>query len=486
MMELSYTSLDKRLYAYSTPRQLKNPEIVIYNDKLGTALGLDYLKDKPLELAAIFSGQQLFAGMRPIAQAYGGHQFGYFSVLGDGRAHLIGEIKTPSGKLFDCMLKGSGQTPYSRSGDGLAALGPMLREYIFSEAMAGLLIPTSRSLAVVATNETVYREKPLAGAILTRIASSHIRVGTFQYANALEDRDALESLADYAIHRHYRNEVESELENGTQASKYLLFFQEVVKRQARLMAEWLSVGFIHGVMNTDNMLISGETMDYGPCAFINTYNPLTAFSSIDIQGRYSYSNQPHIAVWNLARLAEAILPIIDEDQTKAIEDVNRVLSEFEQVFSKAYVNKMAAKLGLGEVQAGDDELINTLLRWMEQYQADFTETFVRLTLRDVASLPFAALPEFASWYEKITARQRKAYGNSMVVEKAMKLANPAFIPRNQLVESVLMKATEKASFTEFHNLLELIQNPFAYTKEQLAIAPPPLEFDQNYKTYCGT
>lgn len=481
MMELSYTSLDKRLYAYSTPRQLKNPEMVIYNDKLGTALGLDYLRDKPLERTAIFSGQQLFARMQPIAQAYGGHQFGYFSVLGDGRAHLIGEIKTPSGQLFDCMLKGSGQTPYSRRGDGLAALGPMLREYVFSEAMAGLLIPTSRSLAVVATNETVYREKPLAGAILTRIASSHIRAGTFQFANSLQDRDALKSLADYAIQRHYSDEVD-----GTQASKYLMFFQEVSRRQARLIAEWLSVGFIHGVMNTDNMLISGETMDYGPCAFMNTYNPLTVFSSIDVQGRYAYGNQPHIAAWNLARLAEALLPIIDEDQTKAIEAVNRVLSEFEQAYWAAYLEKMAAKLGLGEVQAGDDEMINDLLRWMEQYQADYTQTFIRLTLRDVEALPFAALPEFTSWYEKITVRQRKAYENSMAVEKAMKLANPAFIPRNQLVESALIRATEKASMTEFHNLLELIQDPFAYTKEQLSFAPPPPEFDQNYKTYCGT
>jgi serine/tyrosine/threonine adenylyltransferase len=362
----------------------------------------------------------------------------------------------------------------------------MLREYVFSEAMAGLLIPTSRSLAVVATNETVYREKPLAGAVLTRIASSHIRVGTFQYADTLQDRDALKSLADYAIHRHYRDEVEGELAKVTQASKYLLFFQEVSRRQARLIAEWLSVGFIHGVMNTDNMMISGETMDYGPCAFMNTYHPLTVFSSIDIHGRYAYGNQPHIAAWNLVRLAEALLQIIDEDKPKAIEAVNRVLSNFEQVFSTAYVNKMAVKLGLGEVQAGDGELINTLLHWMEQFQADFTESFIRLTLRDVESLPFKALPEFTSWYGKITARQRKTYGNAIEVEKAMKLANPAFVPRNQLVESALLQATEKASLVEFHNLLELIQDPFAYTKEQLAFAPPPLEFDKNYKTYCGT
>lgn len=486
MMELSYTSLDKRLYTYCTPQQLKHPEMVIYNETLGTALGLDHLKDKPLALTAIFSGQQPYEEMRPIAQAYAGHQFGHFTMLGDGRAHLIGEMKTPSGQLVDCMLKGSGKTDYSRNGDGLAALGPMLREYVISEAMAGLLIPTSRSLAVVATNEKVYREKPLAGAVLTRIASSHIRVGTFQYVDTLQDRDALISLADYAIHRHFRDEVESELANGTQASKYLLFFQAVSRRQAQLIAKWLSVGFIHGVMNTDNMLISGETMDYGPCAFMNTYHPQTVFSSIDTKGRYAYGNQPYMCKWNLAKLAEALLPIIDEDKTKALEGVNRVLAEFEEVFSTAYVSKMAAKLGLGEVEEGDGELIHILLQWMEQYQADFTETFIRLTLRDVESLPFAALPAFAAWYDEISARQRKAYADFREVEKEMKRTNPAFIPRNHLVESVLLQATEKASLTEFHHLLELIQDPFAYTQEQLTCVPPPLEFDKNYMTYCGT
>ena len=400
-MELSNTFLDKRLYAYCKPQQVKNPEMVIYNEKLGASLGLDHLKDNPLEQTAIFSGQQLFEETQPIAQAYAGHQFGHFTMLGDGRAHLIGEIKTPSGQLFDCMLKGSGQTVYSRRGDGLAALGPMLREYLISEAMAGLLIPTSRSLAVVATNEKVYRENPLAGAVLTRIASSHLRVGTFQYAATLQDRDALKSLADYAIHRHYRNEIEHELANGAQATKYLLFFQAVSRRQARLIAKWLSVGFIHGVMNTDNMLISGETMDYGPCAFMNPYHPQTVFSSIDTQGRYAYGNQPYMGKWNLAKLAEALLPILDEDKTKALEGVSRVLVEYDEVFSKAYMDEMAAKLGLGEAEEGDGELIQTLLQWMEQFEADFTVTFIRFTLRDVASLPFATQPEFSSWLQKI-------------------------------------------------------------------------------------
>jgi len=485
-MEHSYTFLDKRLYAYCTPQQRKYPEMVIYNEKLGAALGLDHLKDKPLERTAIFSGQQLFEEMQPIAQAYAGHQFGHFTMLGDGRAHLIGEIKTPSGQLVDCMLKGSGQTDYSRRGDGLAALGPMLREYLISEAMAGLLIPTSRSLAVVATKEKVYREKPLAGAVLTRIASSHLRVGTFQYAATLQDRDALKSLADYAIHRHYRDEVESGLASGAQAAKYLLFFQAVSRRQARLIAKWLSVGFIHGVMNTDNMLISGETMDYGPCAFMNPYHPQTVFSSIDTQGRYAYGNQPYMGKWNLAKLAEALLPILDEDKTKALEGVSRVLAEYDEVFSKAYMDEMAAKLGLGEAEEGDGELIQTLLQWMEQFQADFTETFIKLTLREVDSLPFAALPEFPSWQEKITTRQRKAHADITEAETAMKRANPAVIPRNHLVESALQQATEKTSLSEFHHLLELIQAPFSYSKEQLACVPAPLEAEKNYRTYCGT
>lgn len=486
MKKLSYTTLDKRLYTYCAPQQLKNPEMVIYNEKLGSELGLDHLNDKPQERIAIFSGQQPFEDMQPIAQAYAGHQFGHFTMLGDGRAHLIGEIQTPNGQLFDCMLKGSGQSAYSRRGDGLAALGPMLREYIISEAMAGLKIPTSRSLAVVATNEIVYREKPLAGAILTRIASSHIRVGTFQYVAALQDRDALKSLADYAIHRHYKDEIESALANGAQASKYLLFFQAVLKRQAKLIAKWLSVGFIHGVMNTDNMLISGETMDYGPCAFMNTYHPQTVFSSIDAQGRYAYGNQPNIGLWNLARLAEALLPLIDEDKTKALEGVNRVLAEYDDVFSNAYYEEMAAKLGIGEVQAEDRELIITLLMWMEQYQVDFTETFIRFTLGDVALIPFATLPEFATWYDTIKARQKTAYANSLEIGTAMKRANPAFIPRNHLVESALSQATEKASYTEFHHLLEMVQDPFAYSKEQLANGPPPQEFDRDYQTFCGT
>lgn len=486
MKELEYTSLDKCLYTYCEPRPLKHPEMVIYNEPLATELGLTHLNGNTPELAAIFSGQKPLEEMRPIAQAYGGHQFGHFSILGDGRAHLIGEIKTPSGQIVDCMLKGSGQTPYSRRGDGLAALGPMLREYIMSEAMAGLLIPTSRSLAVVATNERVYREKPLAGAVLTRIAASHIRVGTFQYAATLQDREILKNLADYSIHRHYAEEVESALANGAQVSKYLLFFQEVSRRQAKLIAKWLSVGFIHGVMNTDNMFISGETLDYGPCAFMNTYSPQTVFSSIDSQGRYAYGNQPYIGSWNLARLAEALLPILDEDKAKALEGVNLVLAEFEHVFSTAYVTEMAKKLGFGDVQAGDDELINTLLQWMARFQSDFTDTFIKLTLRDIASLPFSHLPEFVTWYEQVLARQLEVYEHVHEVEKAMKLANPAFIPRNHLVESALQEATEKASLTEVYKLLELIKDPFAYTEEQLASGPPPLEFDENYKTYCGT
>ena len=359
MKQMSYTALDKRLYANCLPRKIDQPEMVVYNAKLENELGIDRLNYSLPELTAVFSGQIPFEDTSPIAQAYGVHQFGYFTILGDGRAHLIGEIEVPGGKVVDCMLKGSGQTPYSRNGDGLAALGPMLREYMISEAMAALLIPTSRSLAVVRTNEKVYRDKALDGAVLTRISASHLRVGTFQYAAALQDLDALKELADYSIQRHYLKEIEHAGE--LKESKYLAFFREVLIRQAKLIAQWLAVGFIHGVMNTDNMSISGETIDYGPCAFMNTYGTKTVFSSIDTQGRYAYGNQSYIGKWNLARLGETLLPLIDEDQNNALEGVNHVLGKFDQVFAHAYTKAMGAKLGFSEPRAGDDQLITTLL-----------------------------------------------------------------------------------------------------------------------------
>ncbi len=484
MKRMSYTSLDQRLYADCLPRKPEQAEMVIYNKRLGDKLGIDRLYESLSELTAVFSGQMPFEDTAPIAQAYGGHQFGYFTILGDGRAHLIGEIKMPDGQIADCMLKGSGETPYSRNGDGLAALGPMLREYIISEAMDALLIPTSRSLAVVATKETVYREKPVNGAILTRIAASHIRVGTFQYAAILQDTDVLKGLADYSINRHYQSETEQA--DVYKESKYLTFFRAVLNRQAKLITRWLAVGFIHGVMNTDNMAISGETIDYGPCAFMNTYNPKTVFSSIDTRGRYAYDNQSYIAKWNLARLGETLLPIIDDDQNKAVEGVNRVLAEFDLVFAQAYAKEMGAKLGFGEPHEDDDQLISKLFHWMEQYQADFTDTFRDLSLGEVNKLPFYQNSDFEAWHAQVMQRQMQSHTSRFQVEKAMRSVNPAFIPRNHLVEEALLFAAEKNEMDNFHKLLKLVLNPFAYTNEQLAYRPPAEGYDENYKTYCGT
>lgn len=484
MKQMSYTALDRRLYVNCEPRKIDQPDMVLYNEKLGNELGIDRLNYSLPELAAVFSGQIPFEDTRPIAQAYGGHQFGYFTNLGDGRAHLIGEIELPGGQVVDCMLKGSGQTPYSRNGDGLAALSSMLREYMISEAMAALGIPTTRSLAVVGTNEKVYRDKVLDGAVLTRIAASHLRVGTFQYAAALQDLDTLKDLADYSIKRHYRREIEHAGE--LKESKYLAFFRQVLIRQAKLIAQWLAVGFIHGVMNTDNTSISGETIDYGPCAFMNTYDTKTVFSSIDTQGRYAYGNQSYIGKWNLARLGETLLPLVNEDQSNALESLNLELGKFDQVFAQAYTKAMGAKLGFFEPRAGDDQLITTLLLWMEQYEADFTDTFRDLTIGEAHKLPFFKIPEFEPWYAQVKRRQVESFSSLNQVKEAMQAVNPAYIPRNHLVEEALIYAAEKRSLDHFHELLQLLLNPFAYTKEQLAYKPPVAGYDTNYKTYCGT
>jgi len=484
MKLMSYTTLDKRLYINSSPRKPERPEMLVYNEKLARELGLEHLNKSIAYLTAIFSGQVPFENTSPIVQAYGGHQFGHFTILGDGRAHLIGEITLPNGEIVDCMLKGSGKTPYSRGGDGLAALGPMLREYIISEAMAALNIPTSRSLAVIKTNEKVYREKPLNGAILTRVASSHIRVGTFQYAATLKDFNALKGLTDYCIHRHFRKEIE--IEGNRNGSQYLIFFREVLNRQAKLIAKWLAVGFIHGVMNTDNMSISGETIDYGPCAFMNTYDSKTVYSSIDTGGRYAYGNQHYIGAWNLARLGDTLIPLIDEDKNTALEQLNQVIGEFEQIFTKEYAKAMGKKLGFGDFQEGDEHLISTLLKWMEEYKADFTNTFRDLTTGQLDKLPFVQVSDFDIWYSRVTQRQMQVYTSRTQVEDDMKSVNPAFIPRNHLVEEALLMATEKKSMDYFNRLLDLVTRPFEYSKEQLAYTQPESGYDENYKTYCGT
>src|SRR3954471_18202573 len=354
----TYARLPDVLFNPANPVAVREPKVAILNHGLADYLGLNLGAIPPETAAALFAGQDLPAGSRPIAQAYAGHQYGGFTMLGDGRAILMGEHRTPSGRLVDVQFKGTGRTRFSRGGDGRAALGPMLREYVISEAMAALGIPTTRSLAVVTTGEPVYRESVRRGAILTRVAASNVRVGTLQYAAALGDDTTLRALADYAIDRHYP-------ELADAPKKYLAFFHAVSDRQAALIARWQHVGFIHGVMNTDNMAISGETIDYGPCAYMNAYDPATVFSSIDLHGRYAYGNQPRIAQWNLARFAETLLPLLDPDQEKAVAVATEVLEDFPARFERYWLAGMRQKLGLGSDESGDAELVRALLDWMQ-------------------------------------------------------------------------------------------------------------------------
>jgi len=367
----SYARLPAALYSRVGPVPVAKPGLVVFNESLARDLGLDAGASQEGQ-AEIFSGNQIPEGAEPIAQAYAGHQFGHFTNLGDGRAILLGEQITPRGGRFDIQLKGSGQTPYSRRGDGRAALGPMLREYIISEAMHAFGIPTTRSLAVATTGEQIAREEMLPGAVLTRVAASHVRVGTFEYANAIGDRAVLEALTRYTLQRHY-----PELAGADNPA--LALFEGVLERQAKLIAQWVCVGFVHGVMNTDNMALSGETIDYGPCAFIDTYDPATVFSSIDRGGRYAYGNQPNIAHWNLARLAEALLPLINEDKDKAVATAEEVLGKFPERFRVHYTAGLRAKLGLLSEEEGDYDLAREFLDWMKTAEADFTSSFVALT-----------------------------------------------------------------------------------------------------------
>ena len=367
----SYARLSKHLHTRINPVPVKSPQLVVLNESLAHSLGLQLEEFSQDELAQLFSGNVLPKGAAPLAQAYAGHQFGNFTILGDGRAHLIGEHLAQEGKRFDIQLKGSGQTPYSRRGDGRAALGPMLREYIISEAMHALGIPTTRSLAVVTTGETVMRDNLLPGAILTRVASSHIRVGTFEYALHTADKQSLKLLADYTIGRHFPHITGSD-------NPYLNLLSAVMDRQITLVTGWLRVGFIHGVMNTDNMAISGETIDYGPCAFMDSYDPATVFSSIDRMGRYSYANQPPITRWNLARLADTLLPLIHDDLKQAIAMAEDILQLFDTKFQQQWLGMMRGKLGLYKEKKEDEKLIADLLQWMQSTSADYTNTFCDL------------------------------------------------------------------------------------------------------------
>lgn len=476
----SYSKLPEDFYRIFELNPVKEPKLVLFNEPLAKKLGLDatVLKDEDGE--AIFAGNKLPEGGHALAQAYAGHQFGNLTMLGDGRALLIGEQITQDGKRFDIQLKGSGRTQFSRGGDGRAALGPMLREYIISEAMHGLGIPTTRSLAVVTTGELVLREIGLPGAIMTRVASSHLRVGTFQYAAGTGETSNIKEIADYAIQRHYPGLAESE-------TRYLDLFREVIKKQAALIAQWQLVGFIHGVMNTDNMTISGETIDYGPCAFMNSYDPETVFSSIDVQGRYAYGNQPYIANWNLARLAETLVPLIHEDKEEAIKQLQDELASFKTVYLNEWYEGMSKKLGLFTVEEQDQQLIDELFKIMESEKADFTNTFRALTLDQLTEEPaLSCSTKFSDWYEKWKERLSRQEQSAEVVQQQMKSHNPAIIPRNHRVEEALAAAVEDGDYSVLENLNSVLKNPYAYSDAQEPYKYGPGDEGKGYRTFCGT
>ena len=435
----------------------------------------------------MFSGNRLPEDANPIAMAYAGHQFGGFVPrLGDGRAILLGELRGRDGVLRDLQLKGAGLTPFSRNGDGRAALGPMLREYLISEAMHALGIPTTRSLAVVTTGEKVYREEVLPGAVLTRVAASHIRVGTFQYFAVRGDQDGIRDLLDYVITRHYPDARDADV-------PALAVLQAVAERQAALIADWMLVGFIHGVMNTDNMAISGETIDYGPCAFMDKFNPKTVFSSIDHNGRYAYANQPVIAQWNLARLAETLLPLIDPDTDKAVRLAMEIIDPFITRFDGWFIEGLSRKIGLSSVEEGDVDLVKRLLATMQEGEADFTLTFRRLALAAERPVELAPLRELFAQTAGIDSwlsgwHQRLARDPQSAAERAagMRRVNPAFIPRNHRVEAALNAASEHGDLQPFRQMFEILQRPYDDQPEVAGFALPPEPSERVFKTFCGT
>ena len=473
----TFLTLPDSLYVRQKPVPVKKPALVILNRTLAQSLGLDADSLVGTQGAEIFAGNRLPKGADPIAQAYAGHQFGHFTMLGDGRAILLGEHVTPDGGRFDIQLKGSGRTPFSRRGDGRAALGPMLREYIISEAMHALGIPTTRSLAVATTGEPVHRETTLSGAVLTRVAGSHIRVGTLEYLAAKGDTEDLRALALYTVRRHYPELTEA-------ANPFLELLGAVMERQVRLVTQWLHVGFIHGVMNTDNVSLCGESIDYGPCAFMDAYNPATVFSSIDRDGRYAYGNQPSIAQWNLTRLAETLLPLLHENGEKAMELAQDTLEKFPELFRRHWTTGMRAKLGLFTEEGGDAALSQDLLKVMQENGADFT-----LTLRGLAEeksdLPFFREADFMNWrprWEARLSRQAQSFEESRTL---MRAHNPAIIPRNHQVEEALRAATLNNDLRPLHSLLAALSSPFEDRPEHASYREPgPL--DSGYQTFCGT
>ena len=474
--ESSYTTLPSVFFRPVLPTPVKKPNLIIWNEALAKELGITELSDT--EKSEVFSGNSVIPGSTPIAQAYAGHQFGNFTMLGDGRAILLGEIPLSEKERRDVQLKGSGRTPFSRGGDGRATLSAMLREYIISEAMYHLGIPTTRSLAVVETGEFVYRETKNTGAVLTRVAKSHIRVGSFEYAYQYIDTTALKNLTDYTIKRHYP-------ECLTKENPVLEFFKSVVYKQLDLIINWLRVGFIHGVMNTDNMSISGETIDYGPCAFMNVYKPQTVFSSIDMGGRYAFGNQPAIAHWNLASLANSLLPLIDTDMNTAIQLVRQTLDEYSENFQTKYWEMIGKKMGFPNVGEKEISLGKDLLEWMEKNLADYTNTFLVLEEKDTSSTGIFSDQIFIELKTRMIELKKQTGIDENVSLSLMNENNPYVIPRNHKVEKALEKA-RSGDYSAFYELIELLKNPYLRRKDLDFHTEIPPGGDVGYKTFCGT
>ena len=472
----SYSKLSKTFKEDIKPTPVHEPELVILNEELAKNLNLNFSGIDKKKLAEIFSGNSLPDGTNSIAQAYAGHQFGHFTMLGDGRAVLLGEHIDNKNQRFDIQFKGSGRTSFSRGGDGRAALGPMLREYIISEAINALNIPTTRSLAVVKTGEKVVRENLLNGAILTRVASSHIRVGTFQYIAATQNLEDLNTLVDYTIDRHYP-------EIKSSKNKALDLLSLVMEKQCQLVINWMRVGFIHGVMNTDNMAISGETIDYGPCAFMDQYDPKTVFSSIDKFGRYAFSNQPPITKWNLARFAECLIPLIDKDEDTAIKIATELIDNFQNIYEEKWLNMMRDKLGLFGEDKNDLTLINKLLDWMKNNNADYTNTFCHLMGVEIDNEVYKN-DDFKNWTNEWEKRLKLNNSSDKYLE-LMKKTNPIVIPRNQKVEDALADA-DKGNLETMNKLLKVLSNPYSDQENIIEFQKPTPIGNEKYQTFCGT
>jgi uncharacterized protein YdiU (UPF0061 family) len=482
----SYARLPERFFARVTPTPVAQPRLVQINRPLARELGWDIDALDEQTLASLLGGEAVPDGAEPISMAYAGHQFGVFVPrLGDGRAILLGELGAGAGVRREVQLKGAGRTPYSRQGDGRAALGPVLREYLVSEAMHALGIPATRALAAVSTGEQVLRERPLPGAVFTRVAASHVRVGTFQYFAARGDVEALRTLADYVIDRHYPQARQDE-------RPVLTLLRTVAARQARLVARWQSVGFVHGVMNTDNMAVSGETIDFGPCAFLENYDPMMVFSSIDHAGRYAFGRQPIAAQWNIARFAEALLPLIDADLDRAVELAQPVITEFVADQERERIAAFAPKLGLEQVREGDGELIDRLLAAMHAGGADFTATFRALCAAvegppaEADEVSFLAGEAFRTWSDAWRSRLALEPRPAPERARAMRLANPAYIPRNHLVEAALRAAVEEQDLEPFRSLLAVVSQPFEEQPGAAHYARAARSEERVLQTFCGT